>query len=82
MGVVAVVCRSGNRSLSGTVILKKGLDLILSTMLQGGMIHWEGQGVPCEQITIYQLDISPAADLDGIVEEEIKVCGSDKKKKF
>ncbi|MBF0194508.1 MAG: rhodanese-like domain-containing protein [Magnetococcales bacterium] len=42
---VAVVCRSGNRSLSGTVILKRaGFENVYN--VSGGMIHWEGQGYP------------------------------------
>lgn len=44
-GRVAVVCRSGNRSLSGTVILKRaGIEHVYNVV--GGMVHWEGQGYP------------------------------------
>jgi rhodanese-related sulfurtransferase len=44
-GEVAVVCRSGNRSLSGTVVLKRaGLAHVYN--VTGGMIQWEGQGYP------------------------------------
>ncbi|MBF0446113.1 MAG: rhodanese-like domain-containing protein [Magnetococcales bacterium] len=44
-GSVAVVCRSGNRSLSGTVVLKRaGIENVYN--VSGGMIHWERQGYP------------------------------------
>ncbi|MBF0382960.1 MAG: rhodanese-like domain-containing protein [Magnetococcales bacterium] len=44
-GSVAVVCRSGNRSLSGTVILKRaGIEHVYN--VSGGMIHWQSQGYP------------------------------------
>jgi rhodanese-related sulfurtransferase len=44
-GSVAVVCRSGNRSLSGTVVLKRaGLDDVYN--VTGGMMSWERQGYP------------------------------------
>ncbi len=42
---VAVVCRTGNRSLSGSVILRRaGIETVYNVV--GGMIHWEGQGYP------------------------------------
>jgi rhodanese-related sulfurtransferase len=44
-GEVAVVCRSGNRSLSGTVILRRaGIENVYNVL--GGMMTWEGQGYP------------------------------------
>ncbi|MBF0358805.1 MAG: rhodanese-like domain-containing protein [Magnetococcales bacterium] len=44
-GEVAVVCRSGNRSLTGTVILKRaGFAHVYN--VSGGMIQWESQGYP------------------------------------
>lgn len=44
-GEVAVVCRSGNRSLSGSVILKRaGIEHVYN--VEGGMILWEEQGYP------------------------------------
>ncbi|MBF0434211.1 MAG: rhodanese-like domain-containing protein [Magnetococcales bacterium] len=42
---VAVICRSGNRSLMGSVILKRsGLQKVYN--VNGGMTHWESQGYP------------------------------------
>jgi rhodanese-related sulfurtransferase len=42
---VAVVCLSGNRSLSGTVILKRaGFETVYN--VSGGMMHWTKQGYP------------------------------------
>lgn len=45
---VAVICRSGNRSLMGAVRLKRaGLPSVLN--VSGGMIHWNAQGYPVKK---------------------------------
>lgn len=45
---VAVICRSGNRSLLGSVTLKRrGLQKVYN--VSGGMIHWAGQGYPVKR---------------------------------
>ncbi|MBF0110411.1 MAG: rhodanese-like domain-containing protein [Magnetococcales bacterium] len=45
---VAVICRSGNRSLMGSVTLKRhGIQNVYN--VAGGMIHWEGQGYPVKR---------------------------------
>lgn len=42
---VAVVCRSGQRSTSGSVILKRaGIETVYN--VTGGMLQWESQGYP------------------------------------
>lgn len=42
---IAVICRSGNRSLSGAVMLKQaGFERVFN--VSGGLIHWQGQGYP------------------------------------
>ena len=42
---IAVICRSGNRSLSGTVALKRaGITKVFN--VRGGMSAWSGQGLP------------------------------------
>ncbi|MBF0422183.1 MAG: rhodanese-like domain-containing protein [Magnetococcales bacterium] len=42
---IAVICRSGNRSLMGSVVLKRfGLPKVYN--VNGGMTHWEAQGYP------------------------------------
>lgn len=42
---VAVICRTGNRSLMGSVILKRsGLQKVYN--VNGGMVQWESQGYP------------------------------------
>ncbi|MBF0142896.1 MAG: rhodanese-like domain-containing protein [Magnetococcales bacterium] len=42
---VAVICRTGNRSLSGAVILKRaGFPTVCN--VAGGMLRWEEQGYP------------------------------------
>ncbi|MBF0454877.1 MAG: rhodanese-like domain-containing protein [Magnetococcales bacterium] len=44
-GEVAVVCRSGSRSLNGSVVLKRaGIEHVYN--VDGGMIQWQGQGYP------------------------------------
>ncbi|MBF0587797.1 MAG: rhodanese-like domain-containing protein [Magnetococcales bacterium] len=42
---IAVICRSGNRSLGGSVTLKRaGFDKVYN--VSGGMLHWLSQGYP------------------------------------
>ncbi|HIJ85339.1 MAG: Rhodanese domain protein [Magnetococcales bacterium] len=45
---VAVICRTGNRSLMGSVTLKRlGIQKVYN--VAGGMVHWEGQGYPVKR---------------------------------
>lgn len=45
---IAVICRSGNRSLMGSVALKRlGLEKVYN--VAGGMLHWESQGYPVKR---------------------------------
>ena len=45
---VAVICRSGNRSVNGAVILKRaGFTKVYN--VSGGMVHWESQGYPVKR---------------------------------
>lgn len=44
---IALICRSGNRSLMGAITLKRaGLSVC---NVSGGMAHWAGQGYPVRQ---------------------------------
>ncbi|MBF0428997.1 MAG: rhodanese-like domain-containing protein [Magnetococcales bacterium] len=42
---VIVVCRSGARSLTGAIVLKRAGFSNVSTV-SGGLLHWESQGYP------------------------------------
>lgn len=45
---LAVICQSGNRSLMGSLVLKKaGFKTIYN--VQGGLMAWKNQGLPVEQ---------------------------------
>ncbi|MBF0172306.1 MAG: rhodanese-like domain-containing protein [Magnetococcales bacterium] len=45
---VVVICRTGNRSLMGSVTLKRhGMQKVYN--VPGGMMHWEGQGYPVKR---------------------------------
>ncbi|MBF0371278.1 MAG: rhodanese-like domain-containing protein [Magnetococcales bacterium] len=40
---IAVICRTGNRSINGAVSFKRaGFEVVHNVV--GGLIHWEGQG--------------------------------------